>query len=223
MPKTHHLLFPLGISDQIADLNSKRNYLNVNVSRFGIPSADMTRISTQVNDAIAAHTKASDRDTRTKLDVANRLLTIKTAQKTTRKVINYYVVDNPNTTIVDYEALNIPRSGPHPHLPPPGDIPGIGHITSAYLGVTIPFFDARTGKLAKPEGVQHIEAFYKLGGDPPTDISEMTKLKNSTASPMHIQFEPDKEMEILYLVFRWVGTRGDYGPWSEIYKISISR
>jgi hypothetical protein len=223
MSPAKRLLFPLGIPEQIADLNTKKNYLAINASRFGIPAADMTRIDTQVNAAIAAHTKASDRDTRTKLDVANRILAIKTAQKTIRKIIAYYVVDNPNATIVDYEALNIPRPGPYPHLPPPKQAPGIGHITSEYLSVTIPFFDAQTRKLAKPEGVQAIEAYYKLGGDPPKGISEMIKLKNSTASPMHVQFEPDKELEILYLVFRWIGTRGDFGPWSEIYKIVISR
>jgi hypothetical protein len=223
MSSTKHLLFPLGIAEQIADLNTKRNYLNLNASRLGISSVDMTSIDTQVNAAIATHTKASDHDTRTKLDVANRILAIKTAQKTTRKAINYYVVDNPNATIVDYEALNIPRPGPHSHLPPPRQAPGIGHITSEYLSVTIPFFDTLTRKLAKPEGARSIEAYHKFGGDPPKDISEMTILKNSTASPMHVQFEPDKELEILYLVFRWVGTRGDFGPWSEIYRIVISR
>jgi hypothetical protein len=218
-----HPLFPKAISEQIADLNSKRNYLKTVASRLGIPTAEITKIDTQVNAVFAANAAASDPDTRTKLDTANRRQAISTAQENIRKVIVFYITGNPNTTNVDYEALSIPRPGPHPHLPPPEHIPGIGHITSSYLAVIIPFFDGQTGRRGRPDGVRSIEVLYKLGGEPPTDVSEMTEHKVENASPMRLQFGFNDYMKTVYLVFRWIGTRGDFGPWSEIYEVSIAR
>jgi hypothetical protein len=223
MPHVKHSLFPDTIESKVADLNTKNNYLKVNAGRFGISSADISKVNTLVTAVNTAHTKASDLDMRTKTDIANRKQAIRTAQETVRKVIAYYVIGNLNTTDVDYKMLNIHRPSPYPHLPAPEHIPGIGHIISEDLTVVIPFFDAQTGKRAKPEGVRSIEAHYKIGGEPPTNPSDMTGHKVDTASPMRLQFEFGNEMEVLYIVFRWIGTRGDYSPWSEIYKIVIAR
>jgi predicted nucleic-acid-binding Zn-ribbon protein len=49
------------------------------------------------------------------------------------------------------------------------------------------------------------------------------KKNTATASPMRLQFEFDDEFKVLYLAFRWIGTRGDYGPWTDIHKITIAR
>ncbi|MDR1115842.1 MAG: hypothetical protein LBL33_06825 [Tannerella sp.] len=215
-------LFPRKVSEAVADLDSKRKYLKSIMTRLGIPSAEISRIDTAVNAVLAANTIASDPDTRTKLDIANRDLAIETAQGIERKVIDFYVVGNPNATEVDYEALRIPQSGPHPHLPDPKAAPGV-HLTSKELAIIATFFDTSNGHHGKPDGVQAIEVYLKVGGEPPVTPSEMTERKVGTSSPMYIQFEFDQELQIVYLVFRWVGTRGTYGPWSEIHKIAIIR
>jgi hypothetical protein len=51
----------------------------------------------------------------------------------------------------------------------------------------------------------------------------MTERKVATSSPVWIQFEPKDEFQVVYLAFRWIGTRGDYGQWSEIRKMVIVR
>jgi hypothetical protein len=91
------------------------------------------------------------------------------------------------------------------------------------LGVSVEFFDAESDKRAKPEGVQGIEVCTQLGGETPTDPATMSERKIFTSSPVHLQFGFEDEFKIVYLVFRWVGTRGDYGPWSAIYKVVIAR
>jgi hypothetical protein len=222
MPYTKKPLFPNTIAEAVTDLDSKRKYLRTNMSRLGIPSTEISKIDTAVNAVLAAHTTASDPDTRTKLDVANRNLAIETAQGIERKVIDFYVVGNPNATEIDYEALRIPRPGPHPHLPDPDRAPGV-HLTSKELAIIATFFDTLTGHRGKPDGVQSIEAYLKVGGEPPAAPSEMTERKVGTASPLRIQFEFDQELQVVYIVFRWVGTRGSYGPWSEIHRIAILR
>jgi hypothetical protein len=218
-----HPLFPSTIEAQISDLHTKQNYLVANATRFGIPDTELTKLSALVDNVDAAHVKVQDKDNRTKLDTANQQRAIRQAQIEMRKIIVFYVIENPATTPVDYEALSIPVHGPNTPLPSPGDIPGIGHITSTNLAVTIPFFDAFSDKRAKPVGVYAIEGYTKLGGDPPAGIGELTEKNTATASPMRLQFEFDDEFKVLYLAFRWIGTRGDYGPWTDIHKITIAR
>jgi hypothetical protein len=221
MTHSKNSLFPRPVNEAVANLNTDCTYLETNGTRLGVPPNETAALRIQVDDLNVKHAIASNKDLRSKLDVAERDLAIETAQATTRKIIDYYVEGNPNATPVDYEALNIPL---HPHhvLPSPEHAPGIGHITSEDLNVHVPFFDAQTGKLAKPKGVHAIEAYLKLG-EPPKDFSEMTEKKVSTSSPMHIPFDVENEFETLHIVFRWVGTRGDYGPWSEIHKVIIVR
>jgi hypothetical protein len=183
----------------------------------------LTAIGTKVTALNEAQAAVDDKDTRTKINTATRDLALEAAEDITRKVIDYYVAGNASATPVDYEALRIPLPGPHPPLPPPADAPGIGRITSFSLAVSVPFFNIMTGKRAKPPGAHTIEAYYQLGGEPPTDISAMTGRKAVTKSPMRIQFNFEDEFKMLYIVFRWVGNRGDYGPWSEVHKVVIAR
>jgi hypothetical protein len=223
MSHTKHLLFPRTVTAQVTDLDAKREYLKANAGRFGIPPAEISMIDTQVDAVIATHATASDPNTRSRLDIAIRNQAIRTTQITIRTVIVYYILHNPNATNVDFEALSIPRSHPHSHQSTPEEIPGIGHITSRELTVIIPFFDAQTSKHGKPEGVMAIEVSYKIGSAPPATPSEMTEHRIETASPIRLQFDYNEEMEVVYLVFRWIGLHGGYGPWSKIFKIAILR
>jgi hypothetical protein len=222
MSKEKNSLFPRTINEAVANLNTDCSYLEVNATRLNIPPNDMMILRTLVNDMNTKHAIASNKDLRSKLDVAERDLAIGNAQTLTRKIIDFCVEGNPNATQVDYNALNIP---PHPHhvLPKPEHAPGIGRITSEDMNIHIPFFDAQTKRLGKPTGVYAIEAYLKIGVEPPKDIAEMSEKKVSTASPMRIPFNVENEFKTLYIVFRWVGTKGDYGPWSEIHKVIIVR
>ena len=219
-----HPLFPTKIGERVTDLNTKMTYLKANVSRLGITSADINALDGQVNALNSAQALVNNKETRTQLDTARRDAALETATDGMRKTIYNYVVYNSNATSVDYKALNVPPAGPFPHLQVPEHVPGIGHITSYDLIASIPFFDAQgNDKIGKPEGAYAIEVYMKIGGEPPVDVSEMTERKVSTASPMEITFDPKMEGLTVYMIFRWVGTRGDYGQWSEVYKMIITR
>ena len=216
-------LFPQKIDEQVADLNMKQGYIVPNAERFGITTAEIEAIQERINAVNTAHSAASDKDTRTRVDVAVRLEALHLAKADMRKLIEFRIAGNPNATDVDYEALSIPRPGRHSPLPAPDYVPGIGHISSSDLTVIVPFFDGKNNKRAKPVGVYAIEAYYQLGGDRPASIVNLTERATDTSSPLRVRFEFDDEFKIVYLAFRWIGTRGDHGPWSEIYKVAIAR
>jgi hypothetical protein len=223
MKHAKHPLFPRKVGEQVADLNTKTTYLETNGSRLGIPPSELSTVRTQVEAVNTAQAAVDNRDTRTKLNTAVRNQVLRVAMKTVRKMIKYYVAGSPKATEVDYEALSIPRPGPHSPLEPPHSAPGIGRIVSDNLAVSVPYFDAVTGSPGRPSGVRSIEVCYQLGGDPPGNVSAMTGRKRATKSPLRIQFDFADEFQMLYIAFRWTGTRGDYGPWSEIHKIVIAR
>jgi hypothetical protein len=223
MAHAKHPLFPENIGPLVADLNTKKTYLNANGNRLGIPPAELITIDLQVTAVNTAQAAVNNVDTRTKLNTATRNLTVLTAQTTLRRVIEFYVVGNSRATPVDYEALRIPLPGPHPLLPLPTSVPGLRRLSSSSLAVTASFFNLETGKRAKPAGVQAIEAHYRLGGEPPPNVAAMTDHKVSSSSPLRIQFDFADEFQPLYIAFRWIGTRGDFGPWSDIHKIVIAR
>ena len=221
--KPKHPLFPPKIGDRVADLNTKLAYLKTNAPRLGITSADINALETQVNALNSAQALVNNKDTRTKLDTVKRDVALEAAMESARKVIEYYVEHNPNATPVDYEALNVPQPGPHPPLPMTKREPGLWHIYSKSFAVYAPYYDQETEKSAKPEGVQAIEVYMKVGGEPPKDHTEMTERKVSTGSPVFIRFEEEHENKVLYLMFRRIGTRGDYSPRTGIYTVIIVR
>jgi hypothetical protein len=223
MTKVKQPLFPRTLAEAIADLDLKRDYLTTNETRFGIEAADLEKVETSVNAAQAAYKKASEPKARTTIDIENRNLAMKKAQDTVRKVIGFYVTGNPNATVADYDILRIPIPGLHPPLPDPEDPPGISHLTSKSMAIYASFFDKANGHRGKPAGVQSIEACIKVGGEPPASPEEMSERRVGTDSPMHLQFEFEQLFQLAFVAFRWVGTHGVYGPWSEIYKINIAR
>jgi hypothetical protein len=222
MPTPKHPLFPKGVDEAVADLNTKLNYMTEHKTRLGVPQEEITKIRINVETVNDAYDKARDKDTRSKFDIATRNETIETAETSIRKVINFYVVGNPEVTAKDYEMLRIPTGEHHP-LHVPDYAPGVRSIISKELGLEISIVDTKTNNVAKPEGVYSIEVHMQLGGTRPTDAEEMKERRVSTSAEIHLQFTPADENKIVYLAFRWLGTRGDYGIWSTIYEKTIIR
>jgi hypothetical protein len=216
-------LFPVKIDDLVNDLRSKHDYLKSAQARLAIATAHMTQMTETLAAVDTAYAQTTDREKRTPLATARLHEALDNAKEIFRKHIEFYVEHNPAATPVDFEALHIPPSGGGTPLPVPEATPGIGHISSADLEITIPFFDAKNGHHAKPEGVYALETYFKIGGDEPIDISLLSEKAMTTSSPQRIRCNFDDEFKIAYLAFRWIGTRGDYGPWSSIHKISVAR
>jgi hypothetical protein len=179
-------------------------------------------IDTQVTVLLTAQATVDNPDTRTKNNFIIRDAALETAKKTLRRIINFYVATNPNATEVDHETLRVPHLERAP-LPSPTYSPGLRHPSFRDMVGVFPVYDPVTDKHAKPDGVLEIEAYIKVGGEEPAHISELTERRVATSSPMRIAFEPEQEFQMLYIAIRYIGTRGDYGPWSQIYKFVITR
>jgi hypothetical protein len=225
MSNSKNPFFPRNLDALVEDMNMKVLYLEANGDRLGIPPFERAVIRAQINAVNAAKALTDDRDRRSKKSIETRDRDLLTTKDTLRRITGYFVKDNPNTTPEDYEALHIYRpGGERQRLLPPGFAPGIGQLSSQNSVLTVPFFDATTGKRRKPDGAQFIEAVYRFGDQLPENADSLIAGGDtyiSTTSPMRIPFDIDADYKILIIAFRWIGTHGDHGPWSEIYRVVI--
>lgn len=76
---------------------------------------------------------------------------------------------------------------------------------------------------AKPEGVYGCELRCQVGGAEPADPDEMSFLAIDTRSPYVAQFDGTDAGKTVYYRLRWVNTRNEHGPWSDIYSATITK
>ncbi|MDR1102343.1 MAG: hypothetical protein LBL42_01165 [Tannerella sp.] len=224
MQNAKNPLFPRTLNALVKDLNEKQSYLEANAERLGIPSSELDVIREQVDAVNEAKAATDDRDMCSKHDIDVRNRAMRTAKGTLRRVTGYFVRDNSDATSEDCEVLHVYRRSKEARqlLSPPESAPGIGQISSKDSVLTVPFFDPATGRRGRPEGVQFMEAVYRFGGKAPARAEFLTDGSVCiTASPMRLPMKPGGNVKVLHIAFRWIGTRGDFGPWSKIYRVTL--
>jgi hypothetical protein len=76
---------------------------------------------------------------------------------------------------------------------------------------------------AKPEDVMGAEISLKIGEPEPLDPDEMRILALDTATPYVATFKGEDAGKTAYYRLRWVNTRGEKGPWSQLYSATITK
>jgi len=61
----------------------------------------------------------------------------------------------------------------------------------------------------------------QIGGTRPLDPNAMAFLAMDTRTPYNAVFEPGDVGKTAWFAFRWVNTRGETGPWSEVFEAIV--
>jgi len=94
--------------------------------------------------------------------------------------------------------------------------------TSFRLQLVANFADIGTPtSRAKPPGVRSCRLWIKIGGPPPTDLSECDFLADDTNTPYTANFDGSQAGLTAHVIGQWVSTRGDVGPISETASATI--
>jgi len=216
-------LFPRTIVKQVSDLHTKKAYLNKpDVSpRLGVTDVQIIEMDSAVVAVDAAHAKAENKDTRTKLDVFNRVEEIKKAHSTFRRIINICVVNNPAAIPEDYVALNVPRPKHNSSLPVPGKYPSITTGRNTIRRLEIGFHDQDKETRGKPHGVSGAIIRWAILDSPPVNVDDLTNTVLDTASPCILEFTEEQRGKRVYFCLAWQNPKGEKGPWSEIVNAII--
>jgi len=95
-------------------------------------------------------------------------------------------------------------------------------VATDRLEHTLSFSDSATPtRRARPAGVTGCEVYLFVGDDTPQSVSKYNFKMLSTRSPQRITFDDEVAGKTANYLLRWVNTKGEHGPWSQIISATI--
>jgi hypothetical protein len=140
-----------------------------------------------------------------------------------RQLYSGYLKSNPLVTDEDLVSMGLPKRSTGGKTPPPLPTTVIEATadTSRLRIVGINFRDRNERGTAKPKGVHGAEIAWAVLNAPPTDCTQLVNSAFDTRTPAQLVFSDDDRGKTLYFALRWENSRGEKGPWSEIYNAII--
>lgn len=204
-----------------------KTYVNANLANLGLPTGlpgdpdvnAMNTAQTDWNTKYPAHVsaQASAQAAREAKEVsrnayigiirrlAQRLQTSSSVDDTERAAMGITVPDREPT------AVGAPTTRPV-----------LSADTSQRLRIIVGFADEGTPtSKAKPAGVTGCEIWVKLGGPPPTDLSECQFLATDSRTPYTANFDGSEANQTAHFIGRWMSTRNEPGPLSETVSATV--
>jgi len=141
-----------------------------------------------------------------------------------RTLVNSLQV-NPALTNAQRAELNISIPDGTRTPPPVAATRPIAVIdTSQPQRHTIQFMDEATPtRRKKPDGMMGVEIRVQVGGAEPVEPDEMRFLAIDTSTPYVADFDGADAGKTAYYRLRWLNTRQQAGPWSDIYSATITK
>jgi hypothetical protein len=124
----------------------------------------------------------------------------------------------------DFVGMGLPK--PHAGGGAPAPImktpPDVRITTLPGNRVSLEYSDAESPhSRAKPRGQHGVEIRWDFSETPITDTEKLTHSIFDTASPAILNFNSSDRGRAVYLVLRWENTRGEKGPWTDIYAVFV--
>ena len=201
-------------------------YINGHLAALGLgplpPDADVTAMNTAQTDwntKYPAHitAQAGAQGAREAKDDSRAAFTVILRRLFNRLQVSS-AVDDAEREAIGLTVRDVTRTP----VAAPTSRPKLTGDTSQRLRIGVGFTDETTpDSKAKPAGVRGCEIWVKIGGAPPTDLSECTFLSTDSRTPYPADFDGEDSNQTAHFIGRWVSTRGDVGPLSETLSATI--
>jgi hypothetical protein len=197
-------------------------YLLQKYEAWNIPSTEITEFDALIVAFDDALSIAENPATRTKVAVQAKNDARKAVKRKARALLKAFVTFNSAVTNADRDAMGLPiyKTGRTP-APVILTVPFAEVMLPSPAVVEIHFRDSEKLKRAKPAGAHGVEIAWAVRDDPPEDWSELVHSSFDTRTPYRLTFDGFQRGKTLYFALRWENTRGEKGPWSEIYNTII--
>lgn len=198
-------------------------YVATNHVALGLTPAENTALQTPTTSwgyAWVAFTNADAAFQAATLDKDNKRKIIEAAVRNLAQKLQA----NPALTDVQKAGLGITvRKTTRTAVGVPTSVPVLTRAdTSTRCILRLFYADAATpDSKAKPDGVQSCEIREQIGGAAPTDPNAMAFLAIETRAPYRADFEAGDAGKTVYFAFRWLNTKGQPGPWSQVFNAVI--
>ncbi|MDR2628248.1 MAG: hypothetical protein LBC40_09470 [Dysgonamonadaceae bacterium] len=197
--------------------------LSQSLARFTFPADEYQKLSAQRTDFSQKLEIAEEPSTRTKPSVLAKNISRKLLEKTIQQDVKEFLMFNRNVTDEDREDLGLPiyKTTRTPSAVAK-DAPDVDVDSSIIGRLIFHFFEkGNSHKRGKPDGQHCAEIAWVLSDTPPVRWEELIHSAVDTNSPFTLQFENDQRGKTVYFALRWENTRGEKGPWSQIYSAII--
>jgi hypothetical protein len=168
-----------------------------------------------------ALTKAEDPN-RGKADVLAKNEARDVLKSATRRYVKEHLEYNSLISNEDREHMGLPVHDTKPTpVPPPTSLP-IPAVKQPSPGVVeLHVTDSKTERKAKPAGVHGFETAWAILEIAPADWGQLNHSSFCTRTPLRLTFSGNDRGKTLYFALRWENTRGEKGPWTEIFNTII--
>jgi hypothetical protein len=160
----------------------------------------------------------------TQQDVAKKNIAKREAKGSVRYFVNYHINGNPNVTTDQRIVCGLTV---YDHTKTPADVleifPMLDEFSHPAIGrVKFKMVDSKHRKKAKPDHVHGTEMKYTVRAEKVDNPKHMEHSEFTAKMTATLQFDVELVGKYISVVFRFVNTRGQKGPWSPVYHIMIS-
>jgi hypothetical protein len=189
--------------------------IGANAGAYGAGPSDVDTMTGVVDEFESALTIAKAPPTRTKLTVAAKVIARGQAASVCRR---YAILIKYNNAISDVDTLAIGVEPVNNNREPvycPQSTPMLSIAGSAPGSMTMRYCDANTpdsGK--KPAGAFQLELYLAVAPEPIENPETAVKYRAFTRNPIYVVWNEADDKKTATIWGRWIGRRGDTGPWS---------
>jgi hypothetical protein len=197
-------------------------YLQTKYADWGVPAAEMDALQSMASAFEEALVTAKEPATRTVVTVGMKNTTRKAVEHKVRAVVRSYVSYNPAVTNEDREAMQLTvRKTTRTRTPVADRPPYIMTEAAGPRRICFHFGGESHHSKAKPPGQHGAEIAWVIADTKPVEVEALTNSSVYTHTPMILTFKESERGKTLWHATRWENTRGERGPWSEIYSAVI--
>ncbi|MDR1103357.1 MAG: hypothetical protein LBL42_06325 [Tannerella sp.] len=198
-------------------------YLASHLPGWGLDPTEEASLKSDFDTFQNAYNHYHDPDHKTPANRVAKDTAKKGFEKRLRAYVKEHLAFNHLLTDADRRALgiNVPEPGPHPPHPLPTSFPILTFGTQTAAWLYMHLIDSVTKHRAKPFGVQGAEYRCGICETPPVNPEDLPEVGFITRWPHIFKFRKEDSSKIFCVCARWENTRGEKGPWSEIYRVII--
>ncbi|MDR0605492.1 MAG: hypothetical protein LBG80_14430 [Bacteroidales bacterium] len=197
--------------------------LRVIADQINFPREVLDNLDVVLQKYTDAYKVSQNPATRTKVSIQAKTDARKILEKDIRQIVGEYLVKNHLMTNTNREMLGlpIPKTTRTP-VAVAAEYPSMETDTSVSKQVSIYFFPLGGKRFdAKLDGQNAVETVWAISDTPIVDTENLTNSAIDTRSPFTITFQGHERGKMVYFALRWLNTRGEPGPWSNIFNVVI--
>lgn len=214
--------FPRKDAEFNSYINSAIPYLFTHRTRLQVNATNINILNAKLADWNVLFPKTQDKNQRTTALTEEKNNLREEIEDLLRAMLN----DIPESilTEADRNTLNLPERDRVPtdtevsDNPPDLDLKetGVGFQKIHAQNFEDPDFDGI------PDGVSHIRTTWHIGDNPPANPGDFSETKDFTTAIFNINFLPEDAGKMVHIAGRYIGNRGQEGPWSKVVVVGIA-